>query len=353
MQHNSFGALRLIASLVVIYTHSFPLALGVSAHEPIIGLEFSLGTVGVFMFFAISGILVTKSLVESRSLIHFCVFRAVRIFPALLVCLILCAFVLGSLVTQIPFGQYFSEWGLYSFLLRNMTLLWNVQSTLPGVFASNPLPNAVNDPLWTLTWEIRAYLLLAIGTVFFFAVVPSPQCNGSKRYRTAGILLFLLSAANAIFWSASKPSLFLVLFFLGGALYLLELGTAAMMTLLAGTTILAILGYGTPMFDVLFVGWLAVSVYILGFSGIGESNFLEKYDLSYGLYIYAFPVGQLLVFCFHVTNPWVLLGLNTAVAALLAATSWLLVEKPMLNRKHQIADRVSFHFSVARRFGSA
>ena len=76
MRGNSFGALRLLASLSVIYTHSFPLALGAAFHEPLIGLPFSLGTLGVFVFFVISGILVTKSFIQSRSVVHFLVYSS-------------------------------------------------------------------------------------------------------------------------------------------------------------------------------------------------------------------------------------------------------------------------------------
>lgn len=335
MRSNSFGALRLLASLLVVYTHSFPIAMGSKFHEPLIGLPFSLGTMGVFMFFVISGILVTKSFIQSRSVTHFLIYRAARIFPALTVCLLLCAFVMGPIVTLVALPEYFLSWQFWSFLLRDTFLVSNVQTTLPGVFVNNPLPSAVNDPIWTLPWEFRAYALLAVGGVLF----------SIKRFQAAGSILFVLAALNALFlMDVSKPSLFFVLFFLGSTLYLLRLRTEPALALAGVMSILILMAHDTPMFDVFFCGWIAVLTYMLGFSQLGEAEFLEKYDLSYGLYIYSFPVGQLLAFSFGIANPWVLFVLNAILAAMLAMLSWVFIEKPMLDRKRDIADRVSVLF---------
>jgi len=244
MRGNSFGALRLLASLSVIYTHSFPLALGAAFHEPLIGLPFSLGTLGVFVFFVISGILVTKSFIQSRSVVHFLVYRAARIFPALVVCLVLCALVMGPLVTRVSWSEYFTSSQLWTFLLRDISLLGDVQTTLPGVFVDSPLPHAVNDPIWTLPWEIRAYMLLAIGGVLF----------SLKRFQAAGGVLFVLAALNAVFlMEVSKPSLFFILFFLGSTLFLLKLRTEPSMVLAGALTLIIAIAHGTPCLMFCFV----------------------------------------------------------------------------------------------------
>lgn len=335
MRGNSFGLLRLLASLLVVYTHSFPMAMGSKFHEPLIGLPFSLGTVGVFIFFSISGILVTKSFVRSHNITYFLVYRASRIFPALIVCLLLCAFVIGPLVTRLTLPEYFSSSSLWSFLLRDLLLLGNVQTALPGVFHNNPLPSAVNDPVWTLVWELRAYMLLAFGCMLLSV----------KRSPVMGSVLFVLAALNSLFlMEVSKPSLLFVLFFLSSALYLLKLRTEPAL-MLAGILILLIfMTHGTPMFDVFFCGGVAITTFLVGFSEFGKADFLDKYDLSYGLYIYSFPVGQMLVFIFAISNPWLLLVLNIIVAAILAMLSWLYIEKPILDRKSHIAERVSVWF---------
>src|SRR5437660_7081331 len=63
-RRNNFDALRLIAALSVVFSHSFLIAEGSEANEPFIwltGNQCILGLVGVFVFFVISGYLVTES----------------------------------------------------------------------------------------------------------------------------------------------------------------------------------------------------------------------------------------------------------------------------------------------------
>lgn len=55
--------------------------------------------------------------------------------------------------------------------------------------------------------------------------------------------------------------------------------------------------------------------------------------LPFSLGIYSFPVGQLLVFPFGISNSWVLFVLSATVAAML---SWLCIEKPVLDRKRKV-----------------
>lgn len=310
--------------------------MGGAFHEPFIGLPFSLGTMGVYIFFVISGILVTKSFVQSKSITHFMVYRATRIFPALVVCLVICALIMGPLVTNLTLFEYVSRWQVWSFLLNNIFLYGNIQSTLPEVFISNPLPHAVNDPIWTLPWELRAYVFLAIGGLVF----------SIKKFWMAGGLLFVLAALNALFlMDVSKPSMFLLFFFFGSTLFLLQIKTGTALILAGILALISLVTHDTPMFEIFLCGEIAVLVFVVGFSQWGAFKIFEKYDLSYGLYIYAFPVGQLLVYIWGIGNPWVLFVLNVAVAGVLALLSWIFIEKPMLEHKRLIADRLLALFS--------
>jgi len=57
-------------------------------------------------------------------------------------------------------------------------------------------------------------------------------------------------------------------------------------------------------------------------------------DYSYGMYLYAFPIQQLLVLWFAAGRPLVLFGLATPLTFAAAVLSWRLVERPFLRRKH-------------------
>ena len=64
-------------------------------------------------------------------------------------------------------------------------------------------------------------------------------------------------------------------------------------------------------------------------------SFDRRVDVSYGLYIYAFPVQQLLAM-YGVTKygftPYFVCAL--AITLALAAASWFTIEKPSLSLKH-------------------
>src|SRR5437763_14304960 len=100
-RHNNFDLLRLLAALSVIFSHAFLLAENSQDHDPLMiltGGQAILGLCGVFMFFTISGYLISQSFEATRSPLVFLVKRALRIFPGLIACLAACVFVIGPLV---------------------------------------------------------------------------------------------------------------------------------------------------------------------------------------------------------------------------------------------------------------
>ncbi len=213
-KNNSFGALRLLAALMVVLSHSYPIALGSSFPEPpspMLDLGCSLGTVGVYLFFAISGILVTKSFIERKSVIHFAVYRVLRIYPAIIVCLIFTTFIIGPIFSNTP--GYLVDLQIYQHFLHNSMLITNVYSSLPGVFANNPLPFAINNSIWTLVWELRAYSILLVGGTLL----------GVKRSWPGSALILILVAFSPLFISYDgRQANFLFAFFFGGLLFQLR-----------------------------------------------------------------------------------------------------------------------------------
>src|SRR6266566_9247257 len=106
---NNFDALRLLAALSVVFSHSFLIAEGSEAREPFVWLTGSqciLGLVGVFVFFIISGYLVTESYCRHPAPGRFAVRRALRIYPGLLANVLICALLIGPIVSALPVGAY-------------------------------------------------------------------------------------------------------------------------------------------------------------------------------------------------------------------------------------------------------
>jgi Acyltransferase family len=159
---NNFDALRLLAAVAVLVSHAFLIAEGSEGREPLMRLtggESKLGLVGVFIFFAISGFLVSESYEKTRSPLRCLAKRALRIFPGLFAALLVAAFVIGPLATRLPLADYLERQAVYSYVVGN-TLLNLTTHELPGVlFVDNPVGLEVNASLWTLRYEFMMYLL--------------------------------------------------------------------------------------------------------------------------------------------------------------------------------------------------
>ena len=161
MEHrsNNFDALRLLAALTVVVAHAWPLT-GVSPSPMLGGIK--VFHLAVFVFFAISGYLITTSWQRAPRVRRFLAARVLRIFPALILVVVLTVLVIGPVATTLPLGEYFTSPQTWGYLVT-VTLAAAYQ--LPGVFDQNPL-DVVNGSLWTLGPEFACYLLvLTIGLV--------------------------------------------------------------------------------------------------------------------------------------------------------------------------------------------
>lgn len=148
---NSFGVVRLAMALAVLVSHSY-LFLGLQ--EPLERWTgHSLGEHAVQVFFILSGIVVTESYRRGRGLADFAVARALRIFPALVVCVLLTATLIGPLMTTRTLAEYAGDPGVVRYVMKTLLLITGA-APLPGVFETLPAPGLVNMSLWTLKFEV-------------------------------------------------------------------------------------------------------------------------------------------------------------------------------------------------------
>src|SRR5579864_9851466 len=132
---NNFDFVRLVAALSVVFSHSFLIAEGTQAHEPFVvltGNQCVLGLVGVFVFFVISGYLVTDSFCRHPNPSAFVLRRAARIYPGLAVNGLVIACVIGPIVTSLTLSDYFADPKFREFL-GHYAALWPGPLALPGV----------------------------------------------------------------------------------------------------------------------------------------------------------------------------------------------------------------------------
>ena len=338
-RQNNFDALRLVAAAAVVFSHSFLITEGTQDHEWLIlltGNQSIFGLVGVFVFFAISGFLVTQSFEQTGDAWRFLAKRALRIFPGLFVATTLSAFVLAPVVTTLSVGAFLTNPAPWEYVLGN-TLLDQTVQELPGVmFVNNPVGLEINGSLWTLRLEFLMYLMvLVLGVlrlltvrVAFLLVAFGMAClhfGMLDELEKWGWFFQLLSG-----WG------WLVGFFAAGmALYKLRQtcifdGRIALLAL-AGLVLSVPLHKFLvlfPLFGCYLALWLPLNPRL---PVIPAARFG---DLSYGIYIYGWPAEQAVIWLLGGRAAWwqvFLLALPAAAG--LAFLSWHLVERPALRLK--------------------
>lgn len=320
---NSLNFLRFLFAALVLVSHTFPI--GGFGGDPQIG-HLKLGTFAVGCFFAISGYLITRSR-ERRGALTFAWARACRIFPGLWVCVFVTAFVIAPAIALTNGG-----WSLAAalrYLPGNLTLTGG-SNTVGSVLDGNPLSDAINGSLWTLPYELACYV--AVGLVV--AIRPLWR----HRVLVLAGYLVLMFVASFLLWpdpEATGGLLNLALlapFFAAGAVlyrfadivpYSGGWALAAFSCL-----VLAIAsGHAASLasFPVTYlVFWAAVRL-PRPFRAFGSKN-----DISYGMYVYAFPVQQLGASVnLQARGPAVFAIAALAVTAVLALLSWRFVERPV------------------------
>ncbi len=343
-RHNNFDALRLLAAVSVMFSHSFLIAEGTQQNEWLIratGNQAILGLCGVFVFFAISGFLVTQSFETTPDPLRFLAKRGLRIFPGLFVAAIVSAFVLAPLVTTLEPGAYFSQAAPYRYVVGN-TLLDQRVHELPGVmFVNNPVGLEINGSMWTLRFEFMMYLMvLALG---LFGLLRLP------------VILTLLALGIACLRFQALDFLggwgWLLGFFAAGmALYKLRQtrlfdGRVALLAL-AGLVLSGLLRQLIPLFPLFgcyLALWLALNPRLPAIPAARLG------DLSYGLYIYGWPVEAAVVRGLggH-ASWWQVLAIALPATMGLAFLSWHLVERPALCLKPGPASPAAFGAAAQR-----
>ena len=214
---NSYDFVRFCAASFVLFSHHFDLAGRPEPKVPGLGEDF--GELGVEIFFCLSGFLICRSLQRNPDWAHFVAARMLRIFPNLLFVL-----VVTSAVTLVWYGNYANLWPHIHYVVSNLVMFVNgVTFTIPGIF-TDTVRAAVNEPLWTLPYELWCYALLFLmfavaaaqrPCVVFGALSsasPGPQhprpasrrwsLNGADFFRLGSY--FLSGAVLALFWPHLK-----------------------------------------------------------------------------------------------------------------------------------------------------
>lgn len=327
---NSLNAIRLLLATTVIVSHSWPI--GGYGPDPGWGGQ-TLGSWAVAGFFAISGYLITGSRFKSRSIIDYGWRRLLRIYPAFLAVLLLTAFVFAPVASIVADSDYTVKEGL-GYVLRNLAMTIHrkvIGDTIPDGQHQN-----WNGSLWTLAFEFTCYIIIAV----IVSVIPRRHVGRAVMawfiVGTVGTVVLMLTGSDTE--TGLVRMLRLGTFFAAGAILYCYRDRIPFSGALATVSMLAVVGSVlTSTFQAL--AGLPVA-YLMMYLGVvlPFREFAKDNDLSYGMYIYAFPVQQLLAMTIA---PYVPVG-GFAIASIAATlpfawASWVLVERPAMRLKHLTA----------------
>jgi peptidoglycan/LPS O-acetylase OafA/YrhL len=326
-----FDAVRLFLATSVLLWHSILLAYGMKLFDDPFWLIFwSAAFMIVPAFFGLSGFLVTGSMLRVKEVRAFIAFRALRIFPALIVEICLSALILGPIVTNLALSRYFSDSLFWSYFAN---VIGFVQFRLPGVFTSNPF-DYVNGQLWTVPSEMLCYITL--GTLMAFKVAP--------RRRVILFLFVIASLASTLSLRHDRGSDqswqgLLLCFYAGSLMYLYREKIPVHLGLFVASCIWGycvhrFVPHAFPVLGPIPMTYIAV---YLGMNAIPRVPLLMTGDYSYGIYLYGAPIQQTLIWLFP-GNPWWLMFLVAfPITAFWAAFSWHWIEKRALKLRKLIA----------------
>jgi peptidoglycan/LPS O-acetylase OafA/YrhL len=334
MQKNNFDFLRLLFALFVVIDHSYVLsgvkALGVLTYIALNG------------FFAISGFLIFKSIQKTDSLISFYWRRILRIYPALIVVTLLTV-LLAPFVYHNDQISYWHNKTVWQYFVGSLSL-FTTHVRIDGVFENNPYKNFINGSLWTIGYEVTMYVFFSC--LFFF------RKNSSATKSILIISFFVLSAANVFFYVSPphsndiliKPKLITEIgnyYVCGALLACFKIDKSPYrkiifsMAVCVSVLLLIIAKVGpewTLLGNVLF---FSTTIICFGIHPIKFINTIEERigDLSYGIYIYSFPIQQTLVYYWG-PNQYQLMISSAAIAICFACFSWHVVESKALQLKN-------------------
>jgi peptidoglycan/LPS O-acetylase OafA/YrhL len=360
-----FDALRIGLAGIILFIHCALLwanhpeseALPLFPYSPLARWAFNFAPLP--MFFALSGFLVAGS-AERLSLPQFLINRLLRIVPALAVEIILSALVLGPLLTVLPLSAYFADPHFRSYFLN---IIGNIHYELPGLFLTNPEPGVVNGSLWTVPHEVSCYivltccvllgifkhriLLLAVTLALFsisIFVFFCDQFGVRLPYHETLTYVFVVRGAAR-----------LVPVFMVGLLfyryreripYRLDLAFAS------GISFVILAAFGSPewavnpIFSFVTAPLLTYVIVYAGLSSTLKLAILKRGDYSYGIYLYGFPLQQMLIAVFPaVKNVALFFLMSLAMSLSLAVFSWHFVEKPILAQRRRFSLAAKLHTS--------
>lgn len=331
---NNFDALRLLGALLVLGSHQFAVS---GRWEPRLVGDHSFGNLGVLIFFAASGYLVTLSWVHDPNVLRFALRRALRLVPGIVALL----FVTGLALALFRPGPFDA--------MAYARAPWSSQHR--PAFEGNPM-TMLNGSLWTIPIEIQCYLVLTAAGLLARRRLGLAVALGGLAL-LAWYLLRVGGQAGVDAAAATGKLAFLPYFgafFLSGSMLALwprwrQHGLLPLLPPLAGALCITL---GQQTLGLALI--VPTAVVLVGTQSWPVLRHAGRFgDLSYGTYLYAWPTQQFVVWTLGKEQPWLNLLLPSLTISLgLAWLSWHAVERCALAFKPRSSAPIEPAAPVAR-----
>lgn len=337
MKQNNFNFLRFYFAFIVVIGHLIEISEIKSFQK--FAPYFST-YISVTAFFCISGFLISRSYVNTPNLIDYLKKRAARLLPGYIFVILACAIFL-SFLSDYSFSEYFTHPVLYKYLCANLTFLNYIQPCLPGVFSDARSSCTVNAALWTLKIEVLFYLIVPVILYFtkkttlkyllFIAIYIL-----SVIYRNAFEYLSTLHGVEYYSIIARQLPGFMSYSVCGISLFYYFDFFIANKKILLFFSLIVFISERKMGIEILTPLALSIIVFFVSYSFKRLNNFAKHGDISYGIYIFHYPIMKIVTSLgfFEKYNP-VLVSVFILVLVVTAGyASWHFIEKRFLKASH-------------------
>ena len=331
---NHFTPIRWVLAGFVALGHFW---LTTTGYEPFRIHQWTGGYMAVNGFFVLSGLLIMKSLATRNNLRSYATSRLLRIFPALIVIMLAFGLIFAPIFSKPGGIGNLVSGETWSYVFR-VLLMGDPQGAPGGIFAGN-LEEDFNGPLWTIRFEMAAYILAALAftiglakrlstTLIMWAAITIiylglPHIVDTSNFPSSILPLLRLSSCfllGLVLWhwpAARRPPWWTIALVFG---LFIAFGAGAVGELLATLSLTGLM-------------------LRLGLTNRTIEPLIKLPDNSYGIYIWHYPIIQAVLFLIPGLGPFEIMAISTPLFILAAGLSWHLIEKPTLRLKKRVKAR--------------
>jgi len=345
---SGFDYLRIILSISVVAWHSIEVCNGLTAVH--LAWKSALRIPVFFIlpsFFCLSGFLVSGSLLRVQKITTFLSLRAIRIFPALIVEVLLSALLIGPIFTRGTLINYLSSPLFRSYFLN---IIGDIHYILPGVFINNPMPT-VNAQLWTIPYELYCY-----ATIVFLWVSGFLKNRTLVIISTIGLIIFVyvnLYIRGTIPNHFDRPpgKSLIISFLMGVIIFIFRERIRFNIFLFALSTILYIYLMFIPQTQYVAPIPIAYMTVYIGMTNPKNISALYSGDYSYEIYLYGYPIQQVISDILPQFRYWAIhFLLSLSVTILISIFSWQFIESKIIMRRKNIVNALGQMAYLVKRY---